>query len=320
MSLLTKTWLELSRQTRRGVERLRQVAPERLLLVALVLLAVGLWAWIARVWPRPLEVTALSVGDGDALLIRTPSGKAVLIDAGSRFATDVGERVIVPNLMLAGVRQLDAVMISHPDEDHVNGLPGVLDALPVKMLLDPEIPSDGTEYQKVLHLARRKEIPCYRARAGGTVDLGDGVALHLLAPGPTLLAATTPGGVTNNNSIVCLLTYRRARMLFTGDLELDGERALLDAHADLRADVLKVAHHGSQWGTSDAFLDAVRPYHAVISCRGGTSSVHPHPAVLQRLRAHGVQILRTDVSGEIHLTTYGEGWRILTYRKPGNGE
>lgn len=298
---------------RRWVEWLRRVAPEHLLLLGLLAAAVGVWLLAARNLPRPLEVVAFAVGDGDAFLIRAPSGQTLLIDAGSRTVSDIGMRVLVPNLFLLGVRKLDAVLLTHPDSDHVNGLPAVLDALPVGRLLDPDIPSEDTAYQQVVESAKLKEIPRYRVRAGDEVRLGPEVRLHILAPGQTLLAGTSSD--TNNNSVVCLLEYRQARMLFTGDLQSEGERALLTSAGDYRADMLKIAHHGSRNGTGEALLDAVRPSCALISCRGASASDHPNATLLARLRQRGISIVRTDVHGQIRLATYGRGWQRTTYRR-----
>ena len=292
---------------------LRKIPPERYLLLALLLLAGALWWWAAVLLPRPLAVTAFAVGKGDAFLIRAPGGRTVLIDGGSSDIPNVGPQLLVPNLMLEHVRRLDAIMLTHPDSDHINGLPAVMEAMPVGMLLDPELPqTEGTEYQQVLETATRRQIPHYRLRAGMTVDLGAGATLRILAPGETLMSGTVSD--TNNNCVVCLLAYRQSTMLFTGDLETPGEQSLLANQPDLHADILKVAHHGSRNGTTDAFLDAVHPSIALISCPGGTQSSHPHAETLARLRAHHVQILRTDVSGQIRLSTYGHGWQTTTFR------
>ncbi|MHB9105743.1 MAG: ComEC/Rec2 family competence protein [Armatimonadota bacterium] len=196
--------------------RLRRVAPERLLLVMLALVALGLWWGAARMLPRPLEVTALAVGDGDAYLIRTPSGRCVLLDGGSRSETKVGTEVLVPNLLLLGARRLDAVIISHPDADHVNGLPDVLEALPVARVLDPEIPEDGTAYQQVVAICKAKAIPRFQVRAGQQINIDRQTHLRILAPGENLLAGTSSDA--NNNSLVCLLEYGRCypHLLCTG--------------------------------------------------------------------------------------------------------
>ncbi|MHB9132309.1 MAG: ComEC/Rec2 family competence protein [Armatimonadota bacterium] len=299
-------------QLRQVLTRLRQIAPERYLLLGLLLVAVGLWVFALRSLPRPLEVTAFAVDDGDAFLIRAPSGRTVLLDGGSRDITEVGERVLLPNLLLLGVRRLDAIIVTHPDSDHLNGLPAVMEAMPVGMLLEPELPGDTTAYQQLLESARQHNIPHYRATAGERLNLGGGVHMNLLAPADTRLSGTPADD--NNNSVVCLLSYRQARMLFTGDLQEEGEQALLAQARDLRAQVLKVAHHGSMHGSCDAFLTAVQPSLALISSSGSAS--HPHPAVLDRLRARGVQVLRTDVLGETTLRTDGAGWQVRSYRNP----
>jgi competence protein ComEC len=296
------------------ITRMRRIPPERFVILLLALVAAGLWLWVSRVWPRPLEVTALAVGDGDALLVRAPSGRTVLIDGGTRGSAEVGDRVLVPNLHLLGVRRLDAILITHPDSDHINGLPAVLRALPVGRLLDPGLPCDTASYQALLKTAQARHVPRVLARDGMALHLGGGVTLALLAPCEPFILDNED----NNNSVVSLLQYRQARMLFTGDLEREGEQALLDRGADLHADVLKVAHHGSQNGTSEALLDAVDPALAVISTRGDrTRSLAP---VLGRLRARGVQVLRTDAQGQLRLSTDGTRWRIRTYRNPAAGE
>jgi len=290
--------------------RVRRVAPERLLLVILALIALGLWWGAARVLPRPLEVTALAVGDGEAYLIRAPSGHCVLLDGGSRSQTKVGSEVLVPNLLLLGARRLDAVLISHPDADHVNGLPDVLEALPVARVLDPEIPDEGTAYQQVVAICKAKAIPRFQVRAGQQINLDRQTRLRILAPGPNLLAGTSAD--TNNNSLVVLLEFGRTRMLFTGDLQAEGEALLLARVNDLRADVLTAAHHGSRNGTGDALLDAVRPHIVVVSAGGGEE--HPHPDTLRRLRDRGTVILRTDVHGQVRLRSNGSTWRVSTFR------
>ncbi|HEY3416236.1 MAG TPA: MBL fold metallo-hydrolase, partial [Armatimonadota bacterium] len=167
---------------------LRRMAPERLLLLALVVLAVGLWVAAGRSLPRPLEVVAFAVGDGDALLIRTPGGRTMLIDGGSRSIPQVGEGVLVPNLMLLGVRKLDVVLITHPDSDHLNGLPAVLANLPTGQLLDTDPSCDNTSYQRIREYARQHNIPHQRLRAGSVITLDSRMRLRVLSP------ATLPDG------------------------------------------------------------------------------------------------------------------------------
>ena len=295
------------------ITRLRRVAPEQLALWVLLALAVATWAAALAILPRPLEVVSFSVGDGDCYFIRTPSGRTMMIDGGSRNIPQVGERVIVPNLLLLGVHKLDAILITHPDSDHLNGLPAVMEALPVGMVLDPGFPSDTPPYQMVMELAKVLHIPHYVLRTGNQLNLGGKTHLRILAPSAPFMLGTHSD--TNNNCVVSLLEYDHARMLFTGDLEREGEAALLERRPEMRADILAVAHHGSRYGTSDEFLDAVRPTIANISSRGDPGGEHPHAEVLARLRARGITILRTDVNGQIHFITDGRTWRTRTYRK-----
>ena len=290
--------------------RLRKIAPEQYVLLALFLLALGLAIWAFRLLPRPLEVIALDVGKGDCLLIRSPAGKTVLIDAGSSDRPSVGERTVVPNLYLLGVRRLDAIIITHPDGDHINGLPAVLQSLPVSLLLDAGAPSESSDYQRLLATARDRGVDYRQLHAGQRLNLGQGARLTMLAPAP---GESVQG---NDGSVVSLLQYRRARMLFTGDLEADGEARLLARTGNrLQADILKVAHHGSRSSSTQTFLQAVQPRYAIISSPGGTDGLHPSSAVLARLRRQGAQIIRTDVVGQIRLRSDGYRWRVQTFRQ-----
>ena len=183
---------------REWMRRIRTVAPERYVLLGLLLAAAALWAIILLLPPPALEVTAFAVGEGDALLIRAPSGRTVLIDGGSRTLPDVGERVLAPNLLLTGVRKLDAILITHPDSDHINALPAVMNALPVGMLLDPDLPCETDTYRRLLAKAEKKRVPRYRVRAGDSLNLGNGISLRILAPAAQLAGS----GEDNEHSVV----------------------------------------------------------------------------------------------------------------------
>lgn len=282
-------------------------------MLGLLIIAVALGGTVYAAWPRPLTITALAVGDGDCLLVRTPAGRTLLIDGGSRSQYDVGEQVIVPNLCLLGVKRLDAVIITHADSDHVNGLPAVLRAVPVGMLIHPDMPEAVGAYQHLLATAQEAKIPCRVARRGARLRLDDDVTFEILHPRAALLENTVSD--ENANSLVGMLQYRKTRMLCTGDLTLEGEQALLATRDHLQADVLKVAHHGSRGSTSDAWLERVHPRYALISGQGtdgrpGTTAEHPHPELLARLRRHHVTMYRTDMQGCVTLRTDGRQWRM----------
>lgn len=294
------------------------------------------WTWAA--WaPRPLEAVFFDVGQGDAALVRAPSGRAVLVDAGP---PGTGRAIIVPYLRRAGIRRLDAVLISHPHTDHAGGFPEVAAAVPVGLLVEPG-PGSGPGSATVSAAVHR-----FTAAAGDRWDLGGGVSLEVLwppdrgdggpmagdpappgdprPPGPG--APTGPAGErdaageagedarVNNRSLVVLVRAGPLAVLFTGDLEAEGEAGLLaqTRAAGLRATVLKVGHHGSGGSTSDPFLEAVRPWAAVVSV-GPNRYGHPHAGVLERLAAAGSAVWRTDREGAVVLTFDGRRLALSGY-------
>jgi competence protein ComEC len=296
------------------VARLRVIPPERFVLALLVVVALAAWITVAATWPKPLAVTVFAVGNGNAVLVQAPGGRAVLYDGGSRRDDDVGDRVLVPNLLLRGVRHLDAVIVSHPDSDHINGLADVFDDVKVDTVLESGSFCDTREYAQLQDALRSRHIPSQTVRAGDRLNIGDGVTLSVLAPGSRLLAGTESD--TNNNSVVCRLDYGTSRLLLTGDSEDPEERQLLAANADVRAQVLLVAHHGSARSTSRTFLAAVHPTFAVISTDARAQRGLPARDTLDRLRGARVRTFRTDNDGQITLTTRGDAhWHVETYRK-----
>lgn len=254
----------------------------------------------------------LDVGQGDAALIRVPGSVTVLIDGGP---SEAGDKV-VQALRDAGVQQVDWLIASHPHEDHIGGLPDVLRAVPVRKALDPGY-NNGTSIQRTyLKLLKEKGVDTKLARSGNQYDLGSGARLEILAPEEPLLKGTESDA--NNNSVVARLSFGSTAFLFTGDVEEDGRARIMRSHsaADLRADVLKVAHHGSHNGTDPEFLRAVQPKFAVISCARKNDYGHPHAAALAALRDAGCQILRTDQSGTITFTSDGRSIRLASQPAP----
>lgn len=297
---------------RKFLVRIRKIAPEQYVLALLLLVAVLLWLLVYLQSPRPLAVIAFTVGKGDALLLRGPAGETVLLDGGSSDIPQLGERYLVPSLLLNHISSLDAIIITHPDSDHINALPAVLDAMPVKRIFSNGQSNESSVFQLMVLLAKRKGIPWVNLREGDRLHLGNEVTLNVLAP--TIATLTAFPTDTNNNSVVCALHYRQTSMLFTGDIAATGEETLLASGEPLQVDILKVPHHGSRFGSSNAFLTAVAPKMAVISCPGGEQGEHPSKDTVARLRAHNIDVLRTDVAGEIYLTSNGTRWQVHTYR------
>jgi competence protein ComEC len=233
-----------------------------------------LCVWQPSIPHRDLVVTAIDVGQADALLIQTPNGHAFLVDAGGRLergpatagdsaAEAIGERTVVPFLLRCGVRRLDTILLSHPHGDHAGGVAPVLRTLAVGGFADSGQNYPGHAYHDALDVATLEQVPMLEPRAGSDWRTDDGVTFRFYGPLQPYLSGTRSD--INTNSLVFRLEYRNFRMLFTGDAGAEMEAAMLARHDDLRADVLKVGHHGSAYGTTPKFVRAVAPRDAIVS-------------------------------------------------------
>lgn len=265
--------------------------------------------------PERLTLTALDVGHGDAIVLSLPEGQRVLVDGGGLPATsfDVGERVVLPYLLDHGGRRLDAVVLTHADYDHIGGLFAIVDSMNVREVWESGASWERPAYRRLRQAARRRGVALRRLRAGESFRWG-GVLWEVLA------ASGAPGMESpadeNDRSIVMRLTLGESSVLLTGDAGEKLERALLSRGIPLEADVLKVAHHGSQSSTSAPFLDAVRPRFAILSSRQNVGWPLPSPTVLDRLRGKGIAYARTDEHGAVTVRLDANGgMEVETFRK-----
>ncbi|MGI6263869.1 MAG: ComEC/Rec2 family competence protein [Acutalibacteraceae bacterium] len=244
-----------------------------------------------------MQVHFIDVGNADAALIRC-GDKQMLIDGGE--PDDGG--AVVDYLRKQGVKRLDLVVATHPDADHIGGLPTVLTQLEVDRFLmsfmDDEHTPTSASYERLLTALEERDIPVTEAKPGQHWELGEAVV--------DVLGPVGEYEDTNNMSVVCKITFGKTRFLMMGDAERKAETALLKSGADLRADVLKAGHHGSRSSTSEKFLSAVAPTHAVLSCGVDNRYGHPHPETLQILQKHAVTVWRTDRCGTIVMISDGQ--------------
>lgn len=270
---------------------------------------------------RNLRITILDVGQGDAIFMESGEGTSFLIDGGSADESKVGTYRIVPFLKSQGIRKLDYAIITHSDQDHINGLMELLseELFPVRCLVLPDIRNKDEAYLKLEALAMGKGIPVRYIKAGDYIKEGR-LEIFCLHP------ASEDTNITSNaGSTVLSVTYGEFDMLLTGDLEAEGERLLIQRlkdktysrewgiHPAIDYEVLKVAHHGSKYSTSEELLDLLHPEYTLISCGENNRYGHPHPELMERLFKAGSKIWITYDTGAITIRTDGSRLALSSY-------
>lgn len=259
-----------------------------------------------------MRVVMFDIGQGDSILIISPNRQTMLIDGGNS-AKD-GSEVILPYLKVNGFDRLNVMVLTHPDADHVGGLPEVLRGIPVDRVVSTgqvhttQIYAEFLQELKTARDERGTEV--IRGVAGAEIPFDAAVKVEVLGPDPEAVTADD----LNNASVVLRLTYGQVSVLFTGDAEQDEETWMISNKKDLSAQILKVSHHGSQTGSSDALLKAVGAQVGLISCGADNRYGHPHAEVLERLARHGVEVYRTDKLGTIEVEIDGSKWQITSER------
>ena len=258
-----------------------------------------------------LTVKMLDVGQGDAILIRTPD-ETILIDTGD---TDEAAKLKAA-FDKEGVKTIDKLIITHPHRDHLGGSAMVFQNYAVKAVYDNGQPTTPKFYRDYLKTIKVKNIPYKTLRDGDRLDFGGGVSFTILSPTEEMVqegGREADGKINLNlNSLVGRLAYGNFAMMFTGDAEKPTEQALLKRHpaGDLRCQVLKAGHHGSKTSSSLAFLKAVQPEVALISCGAGNSYHHPHASVRRSYEKQRIDFYRTDVNGTITVESDGQTYRV----------
>lgn len=287
-------------------------------------------------WKDRGSVAFLDVGQGDAILIRSPSDSVILVDGGGTLAFgkpedqwrrredpyEVGEDLIVPLLKKRGIRSIDYMIATHGDADHIGGLAAVVEHIPVKRILFNGTVRLNEHSEKFFRSALKRGVPVHAAASGQRIPVDRLTEIEILHPAEGKLV---PAGEQNSRSVVFILTMRDATFLFTGDMDAAAEREVLD-RLSLAADdgqslpdsvdVLKIAHHGSKTSTTAPWLHYWSPRFAVISVGERNIYRHPSDLVLRRLDDRGIQILRTDRHGEIRFHVHPAGTRWKTKRGP----
>jgi competence protein ComEC len=260
---------------------------------------------------RGLELAFLDVGQGDAIAIHTPADRWLLVDAGPwEEDFDAGEKRVLPWLRARGATRLEAMILTHPHTDHIGGAAAVMRGMPVGRVIEPGLAFGTPVYLGMLRTAQQNHVAWSAARQDRVLRI-DGLELQFLWPTVDVLDAPADA---NDISAVTGLHYGRFSALLTGDAPAFVEHALVARYGDaLRADVLKVGHHGSRTASSQEFLQTVRPSLAVISCGRRNRYGHPAPETVARLAADGIRVARTDEDGTVlvRVDAGGRAWRRI---------
>lgn len=294
-----------------GLALLYLPSPSRRVLAAGMAAAMVMrWTTAYAAPPGELRVTFIDVGQGDAVLVQSPEGRAMLVDAGpASLDWNAGEARVLPVLRRLGVTRLAYAVVTHGDQDHAGGMAAVLTQVPAEVLLDPTFPeadpSAGYEQLLGLDIKRRRPLP------GQMFRLGTATVEVLWPPARPIFGTHSD---ENANSIVVRVRYGRTAVLLTGDIEPEAEEELLKRRAPVQADVLKVAHHGSARSSQSRFLKAVGARIAVVST-GPNQFGHPDKGVLKRLKAANANVYRTDLHGTVTVASDGQAIRVATERR-----
>ena len=250
-----------------------------------------------------LKVYFLKVGQADCTVATLPNGETMVIDAGNNS----DGKKIVAFLQELGVKKIDYLIGTHPHEDHIGGLDDLIEGFSIGKVYLPRVADDMVPttktYTEVLEAVVDKGKKVTTGKAGMTILQEDGITISFLAP------TAKEYGDLNSYSIVVRLTYGERSFLFMGDAEIDSEELILDSGADVRADILKLGHHGSSTSSSKEFLDAVNPVTVMISCGKDNDYGHPHREILQMIKERKLRSYRTDTDGTVCVTCDGKGFQ-----------
>jgi competence protein ComEC len=296
-------------------------------LFALLLSVIVFHPFSAPAADGKLHVDFLDVGQGDAALVTMPDGSTLLVDGGGRpnidgtrsddaeaepFERDtrsIGERVVSEFLWARGLDQVDYILPTHADADHIDGLNDVARNFKVRAAIVTRTPTGESEYVRFSETMKRARVPIERIAAGDVLSFG-AVKLDVLWPPAT---DDVNAAWRNNDGTVLRIRYGSQTFLFAADIEKEAESRIVNAVTDLRSTIVKVAHHGSRTSSTQPFIDATRPSVAVISVGRTSIFGHPNKEVVDRWRMSGAEVRTTGDRGTISLVTDGKQLTISTF-------
>ncbi|MCI5749386.1 ComEC/Rec2 family competence protein [Clostridium perfringens] len=242
-----------------------------------------------------MSVTYLNVGQGDSELIQV-NGINMLIDAG----TNAGANDLVKDLKNRGIKTIDIAIATHPHEDHIGGMDEVLENFDVKSFYAPKVAHTTKTYENMLKAVKNEGLKIKQIKEGTKIDLGKDTEVQVYSP------VKSQYEELNNYSPVMKISYGQNSFMFTGDAESLVEKEILNENKDLKADVLKLGHHGSHSSTIEEFLKAVDPSIAIVSCAKDNKYGHPHKETMSNLKKAGITVYETFRDGDITISSNGK--------------
>jgi len=294
----------LKNKNRKRVQKINESVLKKWIVVLIILnLSITLYAKLNQ----DFEIHFLDVGQGDSCLIQTKQGKNILIDGGGNWNQDynTGENVLMPYLLNNQINRIDILIITHFDLDHCQGAIFLLEQINVEKVIISKQYQTSDNFEEFARIVKEKKISVEWKSAGDKIEIDRDVSIEFLWPTDNLETENA----LNNNSLVFKLKYKEFSVLFTGDIEEIVEKKLVGMYKndELRADVLKVAHHGSKTSSTIEFLEKVNPKVALIGVGENNQFGHPNEEVIDRFKNLGTKVYRTDQSGEISITIKNKG-------------
>jgi len=257
---------------------------------------------------RKLELVFFDVGQGDAILVHTPENKNILVDTGPNERFLPAQAAIIPYLRNHGISRLDAIVLTHPDSDHIGGAKEILENIKVNNLFENGVSSKSKTYRKLKKYILQRHIKDTILSDGESLNFDKEVKIQVIRP------FKEHKNSHNEDCIVLYISYNKFSTLLTGDCE---EEALYEMEKYIKnpITILKVGHHGSSHSINDAYLSYLRPQLAVISVgKKGYKYGHPNSKILEELKEFNVKTFRTDKDHAVTVTSDGENYSFETYK------
>lgn len=241
-----------------------------------------------------LKVTIIDVGQGDSILITTPKNSFILIDAGPQNES----KKFFDFIESSRINEFNTVIATHPHEDHIGNMSDLISKYPVRNIYMPKVVTNTPVFKKLMEAIEKRNLSIKEAKAGIKFNIDD-VNFEFIAP------VSKKYSNLNNYSAVLKITYNNVSFLLMGDAEKISEKEILESGINVKADVIKIGHHGSSSSSSKNFIKAVSPQYAVISCGLNNDFGHPHKETLKLLNSFNIKLYRTDKNGTVEFSTDG---------------